>query len=89
MNLRVNRVRILYFSWLRECIGVPFEEYQTQQKTVSGLIDELVKREPRYAKAFNNLSVVKVAIDQEMTSDMEASILGIHEIAFFPPMTGG
>ena len=82
-------MKILYFSWLRECIGVSFEEYSTEQTTISGLIRELVNREPRYRKAFKNLTAVKVAIDQELITDMETSIVGVHEIAFFPPMTGG
>ena len=82
-------MKILYFSWLRECIGVSFEEYSTDQTTISGLIRELVNREPRYRKAFKNLTTVKVAIDQELVADMETSIVGAHEIAFFPPMTGG
>ena len=82
-------MKILYFSWLRECIGVSFEEYSTDQTTISGLIRELVNREPRYRKAFKNLTMVKVAIDQELVTDMETSIIGAHEIAFFPPMTGG
>ena len=82
-------MKILYFSWLRECIGVSFEEYSTEQTTISGLIRELVNREPRYRKAFKNLTMVKVAIDQELVADMETSIVGAHEIAFFPPMTGG
>ena len=82
-------MKILYFSWLRECIGVSFEYYTTDQKSVSGLIDELVSREPRYQQAFKNLSRIKVAIDQQLITDMDASIVGVNEIAFFPPMTGG
>ena len=82
-------MKILYFAWLRECIGVSFENYTTDQRTVIGLIEELVSREPRYEKAFKNLSIIKVAIDHELTTDMEASIVGVNEIAFFPPMTGG
>ena len=82
-------MQILYFSWLRECIGTSFEEYQTDQKTVIGLINELVVREPRYAKAFRDLSVVRVAVDQELVSNLDASISNAREIAFFPPMTGG
>ena len=82
-------MKILYFSWLREYIGVSAEDYKTNQTTVSGLIRELVEREARYEKAFSNLGMIKVAIDHEVTSDMEASIIGAREIAFFPPMTGG
>ena len=82
-------MRILYFSWLRECIGSSNENYTTNQTTINGLIAELINREPRYAKAFKNLSVIKVAIDHELTTDMETSIVGVREVAFFPPMTGG
>ena len=82
-------MKILYFSWLREHIGVSFENYTTDQKTVNGLINELTDRDPRYKEAFKNLKVIKVAVDQELVADMETSIVGINEIAFFPPMTGG
>ena len=82
-------MQILYFSWLREAIGTSLEDYQTDQKTVIGLINELVAREPRYAKAFEDLSIVKVAVDKELISDLETSILDAKEVAFFPPMTGG
>lgn len=82
-------MKILYFAWLRECVGVSSENYTTEQTTLIGLIDELISREPRYEKAFKNLSIIKVAVDHELTANMEASIVGAHEIAFFPPMTGG
>tara|TARA_X000001036_G_scaffold402634_1_gene408570 strand:- start:85 stop:333 length:249 start_codon:yes stop_codon:yes gene_type:complete len=82
-------MKILYFSWIRECIGVSSENYFTDETTVIGLITELINLEPRYEKAFNNLSVIKVALDHELITDLEASIVGVHEIAFFPPMTGG
>ena len=82
-------MKILYFSWLRECIGVSSEEYSTTATTVRELILELCKIEPRYEKAFLNLSLVKVAIDQELANDLDESIIGVREVAFFPPMTGG
>ena len=82
-------MKILYFSWLRECIGVSSEEYSTTATTVRELILELCKIEPRYEKAFLNLSLVKVAIDQELVDNLDESIVGASEIAFFPPMTGG
>ena len=82
-------MKILYFSWLRECIGVSSEEYSTTATTVRELILELCKIEPRYEKAFLNLSLVKVAIDQELADNLDESITGAREVAFFPPMTGG
>ena len=82
-------MKILYFSWLRECIGVSSEEYSTTAITVRDLILELCKIEPRYKKAFLNVSLIKVAIDQELVDNLDESIIGAREIAFFPPMTGG
>ena len=82
-------MKILYFAWLRECIGISYENYNTDQTTIIGLIEELISREPRYEKAFKNLSIIKVAIDHELTTNLETSIVGAQEIAFFPPMTGG
>ena len=42
-----------------------------------------------YEEAFKNLTMIKVAIDHELITNMDTSIIGIKEIAFFPPMTGG
>ena len=78
-------MKILYFSWLRECIGISSEEYSTTASTVRDLILELSKIELRYEKAFLNLSEVKVAIDQELVNSLDESIIGAQEIAFFPP----
>ena len=82
-------MKILYFSWLRECIGISSEEYSTSATTLIGLILELREIEPQYEKAFQNLALVKVAIDQELSNNLDDSIVGAQEIAFFPPMTGG
>jgi molybdopterin synthase sulfur carrier subunit len=82
-------VKILYFSWLREFIGVSSEEIETNCKTVMELIGELSDSDKRYNLAFSDLSVVRVAVDQNMVDTFEANIVGAKEVAFFPPMTGG
>lgn len=79
---------IVYFAWVRERIGLPREQVETEAGTVADLVAELVAREERYAAAFADLSALRVALDQEL-SDFEASLQGVREIAFFPPMTGG
>ena len=81
-------VDVLYFAWVRERIGLPRESVETSASTVSALVDELKSREPRYAAAFEDISALRVALDQEL-SDFEASLEGVKEVAFFPPMTGG
>jgi sulfur-carrier protein len=79
---------ILYFAWVRERIGLPREEVETEAGTVADLVEELRGREERYAAAFADLGALRVAIDQELT-DFDASLAGASEVAFFPPMTGG
>ena len=81
-------IDVMYFAWVRERIGEPREQVQTSAATVAELVDELRAREPRYAAAFEDLSALRVALDQEL-SDFDASLDGIREVAFFPPMTGG
>ena len=81
-------IDVLYFAWVRERIGIPKENLETQATTVAGLIDELRAREDRYAAAFADLSALRVAVDQEL-STFDAPLAGVREVAFFPPMTGG
>ena len=81
-------LRVLYFAWLRERIGLPREEVETSASTVAGLVEELRAREERYALAFSDLRALRVALDQEL-ADFEAPLDGVRKVAFFPPMTGG
>ncbi|THH34518.1 molybdopterin converting factor subunit 1 [Aliishimia ponticola] len=79
---------VLYFAWVRERIGLPKERVETNAATVAELVEELRAREERYAMAFEDLSALRVALDQEL-SDFDAPLDGVREVAFFPPMTGG
>ncbi len=79
---------VLYFAWVRERIGLPRETVETDANTVAGLVEQLRAREDRYAAAFADVSALRVAVDQEL-SDFDASLDGVREVAFFPPMTGG
>lgn len=82
------KLRVVYFAWVRERIGLPGEDVETQAPTVAGLVDELSAREPRYAAAFQDMTAVRVAVDQRLTV-LDAPLAGVREVAFFPPMTGG
>ncbi|MGL4279637.1 MAG: molybdopterin converting factor subunit 1 [Albidovulum sp.] len=79
---------VLYFAWVRERIGLPRERLETSAATVADLVAELMAREDRYAAAFADVSALRVALDQELSS-FSAPLAGVREVAFFPPMTGG
>ena len=81
-------IDVLYFAWLRERIGEPKETVETSASTVSELVEELKSRSEAHALAFSDMSAVRVALDQDL-SEMDASLEGVREVAFFPPMTGG
>ena len=82
-------MKILYFAWLREKVGVPYEEKDVKAVTVKDLIQELVEVDEKYAIAFSDLRSIRVAVDQKLVQDFATSIKNAKEIAFFPPMTGG
>ena len=81
-------MQVLYFAWLRERIGQSSEEVETAAADVAGLVEELRARGPRYEAAFEDLSAVRVALDQE-EAELSAPLAGVREVAFFPPVTGG
>ena len=81
-------IDVLYFAWVRERIGLPREQIETQARTVADLVAELIAREDRYGAAFADLASLRVALDQTLSS-FDAPLAGVREVAFFPPMTGG
>ena len=81
-------IDVLYFAWVRERIGLPREQVETQAATVADLVAQLSAREDRYALAFSDLASLRVALDQQLAS-FDAPLAGVREVAFFPPMTGG
>jgi sulfur-carrier protein len=83
-------MRLLYFAWLRERIGIPEESLDPPAHviTVADLIAHLSARGEEYAFAFEKPAVIRAAIDQVHVKH-DRPIAGAREIAFFPPMTGG
>lgn len=79
---------VLYFAWVRERIGVPRDTIETNAATVNDLIEELRAKGEEYQAAFEDIRALRVALDQEL-SEFDASLVGVREVAFFPPMTGG
>jgi molybdopterin synthase sulfur carrier subunit len=81
-------MQIMYFSWLRERVGEASEEVETSAATPADLIAELKTRGEGHAAAFEDVSAIRVAVDQQMV-ELDHSLAGAREVAFFPPMTGG
>ena len=79
---------VLYFAWLRERIGQPRERIDTDAATVRDLIADLSARDDWHAAAFADLAAIRCAVDQQL-ADLDAPLVGVREVAFFPPMTGG
>lgn len=83
-------MRVLYFAWLRQKIGVAEEEVALppEVRDVAGLRDWLATRSPGHAAAFADAKQVRAAVNQEFATPDHPVAAG-DEIAFFPPVTGG
>lgn len=83
-------MKLLYFAWLRTKIGLAEETVALPAgiATVADLIGWLQTRGPGYAEALANLSVVKVAVNQEYVP-FDHPLRAGDEVALFPPVTGG
>ena len=58
-------MKVLYFAWLRERIGVGSEDLQppAELRTARELAGWLSARSPAHGEAFSDLSAIRVAID--------------------------
>ncbi len=81
---------ILYFSWIKEKVGTGEEtiDLPSTLETVADLVDWLKNRDPAYASAFEDMTLVRAALDQTHVP-MDTPLGSAAEIAFFPPVTGG
>lgn len=83
-------MKLLYFAWLRERAGRAEEDIAPVAgvSTVQELVDHLRGQDERFEAVFGDMSLVRVAVNQEYVS-MDHAVGGNDEIAFFPPVTGG
>lgn len=83
-------MKALYFASIRERIGRSEEEIAPPPAvaTIADLIAWLAAQDESYANAFKDSALVRAAIDRRHAR-LDSPIAAAHEIAFFPPMTGG
>jgi molybdopterin synthase sulfur carrier subunit len=83
-------VKLLYFAWLRARIGQAEEELAlpAEVRDVAGLLEWLHGRGGGYAEALRDLSVIRVAVNQDYVG-RDHPIREGDEVALFPPVTGG
>jgi sulfur-carrier protein len=83
-------VKVRYFAWLRERVGCAEEEIALPPHvdTVGDLVGWLKARGPEFEGAFENVGVVRAALDHTHAS-LDTPLGRAREVAFFPPMTGG
>ena len=83
-------VKILYFAWLRERLGVGEEHIPLPENvaTIGDLAAWLILRGRGFAEVFANPRLVRVAVNQNFAG-FDALVADGDEIAFFPPVTGG
>lgn len=83
-------MRILYFAWLRERVGLAEETVTPppEVRDVATLLAWLRSRGDVYEAALADPSMVRVAVNQDYASANDPVTTG-DEIALFPPVTGG
>ena len=83
-------VRLLYFAWVRERVGVGEEllDVPPDLANVDGLIDWLATLDEGHAAALAERGRLRAAVDGVFVG-LDATVQGAREIAIFPPVTGG
>ena len=80
-------MKFLYFSWLREKIGIA-EEDALPPESVTTVLGWLKSRGSGYETALADLSLVRVAVNQSYAK-LDDPVGPEDEVALFPPVTGG
>ncbi len=83
-------LRVLYFAWLRERVGLSEETVSppADVATVGALVAWLRALDAGHAAAFEHAALVRCAVNQTFAAADTAVAAG-DEVAFFPPVTGG
>ena len=78
-------VKVQLFASLRESLGNEIEIDVPEPVTARSLLSRFVELHPQFREAAANLNV---AVNQEYSQE-DLEILPGHEVAIFPPVSGG
>ena len=83
-------MKILYFAWVRERVGMAEEKVTPPAGVadVAALVEWLATRSDGHRAAFADPARLRAAVDQAFVP-LDAPIAGAREVAIFPPVTGG
>lgn len=81
-------MRILYFAWVRQKIGLSEEVMDAPPANVAALLEGLRARGGGYAEALAEGAAIRVAVNQDFAA-LDAPLKAGDEVAIFPPVTGG
>ena len=83
-------MRILYFAWVRQKVGIAEEEVTppAEVRDVGSLMAWLAARSPGHAVAFADGRQLRAAVNQDFATP-DHPVAANDEVAFFPPVTGG
>jgi len=83
-------MKLVYFASVREAIGLSAEECDVPQdaRTVADLVVRISARSEEHARALQDTTRLRFALDQEMVAG-DALLGAAQELAIFPPVTGG
>ena len=86
----MSALTLRYFAWVRERLGTDIETVDVPDHVANAaaLINWLASRGEAHAAAFGEPRALRVAFDMKQV-EADAPLVGVREVAIYPPMTGG
>jgi molybdopterin synthase sulfur carrier subunit len=82
------RIQLVYFASVREAIGQPREQWETECSNLDALRSELQQRGEPWYTALGHDKPLRCAVNHTMVQG-NVTLQNGDEVAFFPPVTGG